>query len=305
MRAPKNPFGSRGPLKVEPYLMTPEEARDILDHRNNYNRAFKESALEAVHQSVLMNGWQPYDTVKIDPTGELLDGAHRLEEIARSGQPQWILLVRGVPREHHSMFDTHSSRSAADNIGIEFREAQPYRTDCAALGRIIWSEETLGTASLKVQKHPGPGRSHLVVDAFLKDPERYLGWIKEAQRWKLAVGGRSPIAFSLIRIEDTEGSDAARQFSQEVAEFRIEHPRIDLPTIKEMPGTIARMRERTMLWGDRRTSKSGSRLVSVYELSGLVVLSYNYWKAERAGSESPEAIKFGQSNRFPTPGEVE
>jgi hypothetical protein len=51
--------------------------------------------------------------------GRLIDGRHRLEAIIKSGQPQWLLVVRGIDPEAMVAIDRNKVRSLGDQLTID------------------------------------------------------------------------------------------------------------------------------------------------------------------------------------------
>jgi hypothetical protein len=50
---------------------------------------------------------------------QVIDGQHRLAAIIRSGKPQRMLIVTGIPRDHRKAMDQGAKRSVADNLRMD------------------------------------------------------------------------------------------------------------------------------------------------------------------------------------------
>jgi hypothetical protein len=96
-------------------IITPEIAKKLLDSQG-VNRRFKEAHIERLCQDMKNGHWMIGDPIKIDNTGQLIDGQHRLAAVIRSKRPQAFLVLRGYLPESKQVLDTGVSRTAA-NIG--------------------------------------------------------------------------------------------------------------------------------------------------------------------------------------------
>jgi hypothetical protein len=73
------------------------------------------------------------DTIKLAPSGRLLDGQHRLAAIAQSGITQRLLVVFNVPEEAFQVIDRGAPRSNGDMVN---QMGLPYANNIAAAARL-------------------------------------------------------------------------------------------------------------------------------------------------------------------------
>lgn len=97
-------------------MITPSKASAYLD-RNEKNRKIgdvnvKQLARDMKDGNYLITG----DTIKIDRSGRLIDGQHRLSAIVLSGVAQQMLVVRELDPMVQTVIDAQKRRSAADAL---------------------------------------------------------------------------------------------------------------------------------------------------------------------------------------------
>lgn len=128
-------------------LITPEKAREILEHNTN-NRAVKKHHVEELARAMAMGGWDKYavNQIVIGADGTLQDGQHRLLAIVKSGCPQVFSVVRGAdPRAF--VYDIQSKRTDSDVMRIKGDDARIANIKAVAvvkymLRRVIGIEDT-------------------------------------------------------------------------------------------------------------------------------------------------------------------
>ena len=87
-------------------------ARTYLEE-NDLNRGMRDRVVNAYARDMERNEWLVTgETIKFAKTGILLDGQHRLAAIRDSGQPQRMLVVRGLEPATRSVIDTGAPRTA-------------------------------------------------------------------------------------------------------------------------------------------------------------------------------------------------
>lgn len=106
-------------MKSEVITITPAIAQMLLK-RNTSNRRLSELrvdglALAMTQDKFKFNG----DSIRVSETGVLLDGQHRLSAIVKSGKPQEMLLVTGLPDDVFTTIDIGSARSTSDFLSIK------------------------------------------------------------------------------------------------------------------------------------------------------------------------------------------
>jgi hypothetical protein len=79
--------------------MTPELARELLERNASERTSRSDQELVECYAEQMRRGeWLPtYDTLKVNASGGLMDGQHRLQAVIRSGWTGPMLVVTGVP----------------------------------------------------------------------------------------------------------------------------------------------------------------------------------------------------------------
>jgi hypothetical protein len=94
-------------------LVTPEMAAEYLEH-NDRNRRYMPSYKERLQADMNSGQWfVTHQGAAFLDTGSLADAQHRLRAIADSGQPQWMLVTRGLPQASMEAVDRGRLRSMA------------------------------------------------------------------------------------------------------------------------------------------------------------------------------------------------
>lgn len=97
---PSAPF----PIYAVPEKITPEQAREWRNKQDDHplfkNRKLSEPVVERYSHDMVNDLWLlTHQPIAISPEDVPIDGQHRLEALARSGQEQWMLVARNVPFE--------------------------------------------------------------------------------------------------------------------------------------------------------------------------------------------------------------
>lgn len=119
MSTPTNMATHPGLPGVEAYLIevTPELAAELLELNTKGQRRMSDLAVEKYATDMLVDAWVFNGAaVLITDENELIDGQHRLKAIIDSGEPQILLLVRGVSKDAMETVDTNRRRSYADML---------------------------------------------------------------------------------------------------------------------------------------------------------------------------------------------
>lgn len=122
--------------KAEFRYVSPQEAADVLEHRNPRNRSVRVKVADRYMNSILGMTWmvtgQP---IIFDWNGDLLDGQHRLMACRDSGVAIYTLVVTGIDPEVMPAIDKNTPRSTRDT----FRWAGKHNpVDYAPIARPLW-----------------------------------------------------------------------------------------------------------------------------------------------------------------------
>ncbi|MFI7189971.1 hypothetical protein ACIBQ0_09570 [Nocardia nova] len=90
--------------------------------RNTNNRTVREKKVQQYHVEMIEGRWQfNGEAIKFDPDGNLLDGQHRLEALARTagtGLAFPMLVIRGLPPQTQVTMDQGVKRTPADQLEL-------------------------------------------------------------------------------------------------------------------------------------------------------------------------------------------
>lgn len=99
-------------------LVTPKLAAELLKN-NSSNRPLSRARMLKYSEDMSSGRWRwNGDTIKIDDSGCLLDGQHRLQAVIHSGITIEALIVEGLPRAVFSTIDSLGVRGGGDVLGI-------------------------------------------------------------------------------------------------------------------------------------------------------------------------------------------
>lgn len=136
-------------MNVERVNITPQLATRYLK-RNLNNRNLREADVDRYARDMTAGRWQETgDTIKISPTGTLLDGQHRLEAIIRASLTVPMLVVSGIPQVAKTSIDTGITRNAQDIArwaGVKHADVVP--TAIRALGIANGNEMKLSAGEI-------------------------------------------------------------------------------------------------------------------------------------------------------------
>lgn len=105
-------------VRVSVQLMTPELARELLD-RNDRNRSLSKPNLLKLKREVAAGRWKfNGDPIRISKTGQVIDGQHRLQLCAQTGQSFPVVMVEGLDDDVFDTIDTGKSRTASDVLSV-------------------------------------------------------------------------------------------------------------------------------------------------------------------------------------------
>lgn len=99
-------------------FITPEIALELLQ-KNTNNRNFKKANLAFVKNELTKDRWQTtHQPIGIDTNGQLIDGQHRLEAIAKTKKSAWVRVTINCDPKTMNAVDTGRSRNNADMLQI-------------------------------------------------------------------------------------------------------------------------------------------------------------------------------------------
>ena len=97
----------------------PLKAQEFLGTNFQKNRAIKERLLRRLCDAISGGYFFPtHQAIAFDQDGNLVDGQHRLTAIVRMSYSTWLLVARGMPREHIEAVDRGSLRKDYDQINM-------------------------------------------------------------------------------------------------------------------------------------------------------------------------------------------
>ncbi|HET9144064.1 hypothetical protein [Actinophytocola sp.] len=106
--------------KITTEMIGPAEAKEILEHHNAQNRAFKRKSINQYTRAMRQGEWTFIgDPIRFDRGGELLDGQNRLAAVIESGIPQTFVVIRNLEPDSQRYMDSGVKRSPADQLKIE------------------------------------------------------------------------------------------------------------------------------------------------------------------------------------------
>ncbi len=100
-------------------FISPERAQQLLEG-NGVNRKLQKGVITNYVNQMKKGQWHEdtADTVKISPTGRLLDGQHRLNAIVKNGTGYHFFIAYNVSEDAFSVIDTGKRRNSADTLTI-------------------------------------------------------------------------------------------------------------------------------------------------------------------------------------------
>lgn len=136
-------------LKTRKVKVTPQLAKQWLK-TNSDNRRLSEPHVKKLARDMVNNDFPNIgETLKFDTEGHLIDGQHRLEAVALSGQTIEFIVVENVEREHRYRMDKGRPRKVSDQLTMQYRI--PSAQMAAATVRIIlmWQIEVIKSETFK------------------------------------------------------------------------------------------------------------------------------------------------------------
>lgn len=101
-------------------LVTPDEAKYILEHQMFPNRDVRESKAAVYGNMIARGEWLPTGQgLSFNPDEKLIDGQHRLGGIVRADKPALMLIAHNIPDKAQLVMDQGLNRRAHDQIKIQ------------------------------------------------------------------------------------------------------------------------------------------------------------------------------------------
>lgn len=108
-----------GPVNVAWETVTPQKAREWLDHLNDGNRNLRQRHVDALVRDALNGDWLTTgESVKFDRNGRLIDGQHRLHMVVQLDEPVDLHVMRGLDPDVRGVLDTNKRRSSSDALAF-------------------------------------------------------------------------------------------------------------------------------------------------------------------------------------------
>lgn len=108
------------PPSMELKDITPEYADELLAKLHHNFRTVRWSTVDAYARDMKKGKWRVTgESVKISPTGELVDGQHRLRAVVKSGRTVKMFVAHGIDADAEKVLDTGVRRSTADMLMME------------------------------------------------------------------------------------------------------------------------------------------------------------------------------------------
>lgn len=106
------------PVSVGIEMVTPQKASEWLE-KNSSNRTISDGRVAAHARDMVAGDFLlSNDAICFTEDGELLNGQHRLQACAVSGQAFEVVILRGLPRDAQMIMDGQRVRSAADALKL-------------------------------------------------------------------------------------------------------------------------------------------------------------------------------------------
>lgn len=191
-------------------MIGPVEAMQLLGAGDVENRNLRRRVVAGYADEMRSGKWLiTGETIKVDRSGALIDGQHRLNAIIESGVTLPVLVVRGLDRDVIRVIDTAVRRSAADSLRFA-GFTHPNMEAIASVARLAVARDSGGLISYgKVQKQV----SHLaIIEWVTAHPE-----VKDSTQWAYSAFRKlgivpSPLAYVHWRLSEIDDREAASFF---------------------------------------------------------------------------------------------
>ena len=154
-------------MKVTIEKIGPDEAAALLT-TNTGNRKLRKDRVDNYAKVMEAGRWMlTGEAVKVDVTGRLLDGQHRLAAVVKSGATVQLLVCRGLEEETFKVLDSGMTRTIGDAFGTMGKVNG--NVIGATVSLVIAYEQGNVTSS---RKRHGINRAS-VLDRYMLDPEGF------------------------------------------------------------------------------------------------------------------------------------
>lgn len=112
------------PLSTCFELITPDEAKKLLDRTTFKNRSVRESAELRYVKTMFDGDWMDFiSMIVIDSSGNVIDGQHRLLAQIESGETVGYVVLRGAPTNAYQVIDSGIRRRISDRSSMSTRQS--------------------------------------------------------------------------------------------------------------------------------------------------------------------------------------
>lgn len=206
------------PLSVTFELLTPDEAKELLDKTTFVNRNARKSSIDRYARMMHDGDWMDFATmVVIDSSGSVIDGQHRLLAQIESGETVGYVVLRGVPTSSYQVIDSGIRRRTYDRSIMSNR--------CSAIASFCVQYEA-GAPIRKCLVAPSSGRDIYATETdLIRWGESHIDYLERIDKLYLAVrknvGVLSTVGFSGFVCIGTEkyGERETLEFANELARW--------------------------------------------------------------------------------------
>lgn len=202
-------------------LVTPEMAEEMLS-RNSRNRPLSKTYVRALRRELEEGRWKPsHQGVALTPTGELLDGQHRLTAIKESGIPAPLMVTEGVSSEVWSAIDQHNRRTGAQILAMAgvTKDAPRIVAMARAILQVVYGVNKVSNTSAAEYAV----RNQTELELFLPVAREYTPAVGAAFAWCAILGWSETIQASERLLStlwaDPQETDPMRALHNRAREF--------------------------------------------------------------------------------------
>jgi hypothetical protein len=185
-------------VTVEFQKVTPEIAKAYLEKMPPWQRLESEKTTDEYSDDMLDDDWLfTGDSIKFTDEGEFFDGQHRAQAIYTSGQPQIMLVVRGLDRSAMRVLDTGYQRRFTNYLSTQ---NVSYVQDVANLtGKVLdWRRGNFAHPSVARQpnaRHLNAKKSHQkLIHTFESMRDEIITAVVRGGQIRRGFPGSAPVA---------------------------------------------------------------------------------------------------------------
>ncbi len=109
-------------MRTEMVVVSPEQAKVWLEKNTDSNREISGRTVEAYAEDMAAGRWRlTHQGIAFNPTGELVDGQHRMHAVIKSGKTVPMMVTTGLSVEYNSPIDQGYNRSISHLTGRSSR----------------------------------------------------------------------------------------------------------------------------------------------------------------------------------------